>query len=430
MFKKNSNSELGSGFSFKNMVKYIASFLPKEKILGKSKSKVAKIKHDMEIQLYRNFFTNNKNNFKDSAWRKKNLKDVPFDEILKNGKENKIFPKCILDESQDSKIKSKIKGHQENTGIYLWSLGYDPEKCLGVGANGVVWKCGKEALKVTCDSTKFGFFKVNAVEDEKSDSSKLSKIMETPSAKDSLVSAEYDVESEKEVGGCKRGVFKSELASGGDLEHYEFDAKEYRKFLDILGCAVNTLKGLELIHKNNYSHNDVKPENLLAIGKKSQSVINKIAADGCDYSDGSVVVKVADFGAMTEIDHTTKVFANKYFYAPDVYNLSKEAVDKRDVYSLGAVLLYLLIGCPVSQAKNWASKLEKSSDVEKFCDLGSGRNLLDEYGCSDDLKRSKFLEFLKIIQKMVATSFRNRLSVWEACQAMKIVSHMGNGRLS
>ncbi len=410
------------GSTIRNFTKQGTGF-----ISGKFKRKAKSTNASIELEnMFYVLLFKNKSNFVSPTTRVETLNRIPFKDILEYGREYHIFPSEVLDENQDSKIKSKIKGHQENTGIYLWTLGYNPEKCLGVGANGVVWKCGNEALKVTCDSTKFGFFKVNAVKDEKSDSSKLSKIMEAPGAKDSLVSAEYDVESEKEVGGGKRGVFKSELASGGDLEHYKFIVEGYKKFINILVCAINVLKGLLIIHMNGYSHNDVKPENLLVIGKKSQSVINKLAADGCDYSDGSVVVKVADFGAMTEIDHTTKVFANKYFYAPDVYNLSKEAVDKRDVYSLGAVLLYLLIGCPISQAKNWANKLEKSSDLEKFCSINSKRNLLLEYGCTEENKKRKFLEFLRIILLMIASSYKNRLSVKEAYQFMRNISFMAN----
>ncbi len=367
----------------------------------------------------------------DPGWRKYLFSDVSFEDIIKYW--NYLFPSHIKDENIPEKIRKKLKSHQKNTGIYLWVHGYEPLRCVGVGSNGVVWICknsanGEFVVKVTCDSKMFGLIKVAASEDEISNCERLEEIINKDENKASkyLIVAKHDLRLGENTS-KKRAVFISDLADKGDLEHYESKKEYYDRFIEILETGINVLKGLKILHDEGYSHNDVKPDNLLAITEKSDMAVSQ--ANKSEDQE-RVVVKVADFGCITKIDSklNQKLFANRYFCPPDMQNIREDAVAKRDVYSLGVVLLYLLIGCSKSKAKDWAKKLEKSRELYDFCNEVAGKNLLVRYGAfAEPKKAEKFIEFLKVIQQMVASSYSKRLSVDDSFRYMRNVSLMSDG---
>lgn len=330
-------------------------------------------------------------------------------------------------------FKNKFKSHQKNTGVYLYENGYTPIKCIGVGANGVVWICQASngenvVVKVTCDSKMFGLVKIEASKEEIANAGVLKKIIngnETNASKYLVISEHDDRQKDADK---KRALFTSELADKGDLGHYRSAKQGYARFIEILETGLNVLKGLKILHDAGYSHNDIKPENLLAITEHNSNTAVEQAEKSGDQEN--IVVKLADFGCITRIKSKLhqKWFANRYFYPPDMQNLREEAVDKRDVYSLGAVLLYLLVGCAESKAKDWAKKLEKSRDLKKFCNLGRGKNLLIMYDLDfNPNKTNKIIAFLKVVQQMVASSYSNRLNVDESFRYMRNVSLMSDG---
>ncbi len=330
------------------------------------------------------------------------LKEVPNKYLLKVAPEKSLDPK-----------NKKLGRHQKNTGVFLWKQGYIPEELLGVGANGVVWKCkvgnSYKAVKVTCNKT-FGPLKiVNATKDEVEDAGKLKVMDEKDIAyvnyqnKDKQFKASKYLSISKDSGKFdnNKHVFESELASG-DLSssnrNYDIDT--------IVRMVKQILKGLKVIHDAGYSHNDVKPDNLLIIDRYS----NKL-------KENKKSVKLADFGAMTKIDNTHKIFVNSKFGPPDWYNTSPECVGKRDVYALGTVLLYLIVGSKnINESKKLAKELY-SKGPEEFCE---NYKLKEKY-CLKDRKFdsnsfTKLINLLITIQLMVADSYKKRISIDESLE--------------
>lgn len=369
--------------------------------------------------------------------RKAQLQKISNEDILKYFEG--VYPPEIKDDNVSEEKRKKLGKHMKNTGVYLWKKGYNPEKLLGIGANGVVWKCkkgsGYKAVKVTCDGSTFGIIPVKAVAAEKHDVDVLKGLIGDRTDADRYLFAPKYQQDDKAADEEEkdRAIFESALADKGDLEHYKSDKKEYEKFLFILKTAVNVLKALEILHEKGYSHNDVKPDNLFVITSSNA----RSAANEADKipEDEEVDVKLADFGAMTRIDASIfdqKLFANRYFYAPDMRNLHKEAVDKRDVYSLGAVLVFMFVGCTLQQAKAMAKKLENSNNLDRFCDdktvkSALGKHLLLYYnsGAHPD-RNKKIVAFLKVLQWMIASSYKKRCTVQEALVEMEKVANMSD----
>ena len=246
------------------------------------------------------------------------LKNIPFYLLIKNAPS----------EAQDPKNK-KLKKHQKHTGVYLWSLGYDVDEFIGAGCSAVVWKCkdGK-AMRVACDNKLLGFIKMSDAASEIKDSNEIEKILEkNPKNSKYLFSAKHI----QDVGKSSKAVFETELAKHGDLQKFQGDTSYKKNIERILQMASDALKGLKVLHDAGYSHNDIKPDNIL-VGEKT----NK-------HGETRVALKIADFGAMTKIKDTYKIFTNKNFHAPDFYKISKGAVEGRDIYSLGCIFIGLLI---------------------------------------------------------------------------------------
>ncbi|MFG1731173.1 protein kinase [Paenibacillus sp. 843] len=95
------------------------------------------------------------------------------------------------------------------------------------------------------------------------------------------------------------------------------------------------LSGIAYLHDRKISHRDLAPHNILLFKE----------------SDGSIVVKVADFGLAKDKrsqSKSTGLFVNGYgragYTAPEQLNSLKSADHLSDIYSLGAMLYYLLSG--------------------------------------------------------------------------------------
>ncbi|MBW4081263.1 protein kinase [Paenibacillus sp. S150] len=95
------------------------------------------------------------------------------------------------------------------------------------------------------------------------------------------------------------------------------------------------LNGVDYLHDRKISHRDLAPHNILLFKE----------------SDGSILVKVADFGLAKDkhsLSKSTGLFVNGYgragYTAPEQLNSLKSADHLSDIYSLGAMLYYLLSG--------------------------------------------------------------------------------------
>ena len=344
-------------------------------------------------------------------------KNVPTGEQRKNFLEGisakklkNITPESALDSSQDKNKTKKLGSHQKNTGVYLWREGYDPEKLLGAGANGVVWKCkDNKAIKVTCDK-KFGPFKlVNATKEEIEDVEKMKGILEKSHRYTSSQVKDKDIDAKRYLALNETGskindnkqIFASELAKG-DLTSKVSEIQGKKDVSNIIKMGTQALKALKVIHDAGYSHNDVNPNNLLVVERVSKKLgVNKDT------------IQLADFGAMTKINETSKIFVNSNFSAPDWYKTSPAAVAKRDVYALGAVLLFMLVpNKSIGDSKKMAKYLY-SNGPEKFYDKYKLESIYKP------AQKSKIINLLIAVQLMVADSYSNRLSVDVALDKMQ-----------
>ena len=344
-------------------------------------------------------------------------KNVPTGEQRKNFLEGisakklkNITPKSVLDSSQDKNKTKKLGSHQKNTGVYLWREGYDPEELLGSGANGVVWKCDdNKAIKVTCDK-KFGPFKlVNATKEEIEDVEKMKGILEKSHRYTSSQGKDKNIDAKRYLALNETGskindnkqIFASKLAKG-DLTSKVSEIQGKKDVSNIIKMGTQALKALKVIHDAGYSHNDVKPDNLLVVERFSKKLgVNKDT------------IQLADFGAMTKINETSKIFVNSNFSAPDWYKTSPAAVAKRDVYALGAALLFMLVpNKSIGDSKKMAKYLYSNGPEELY-----DKYKLESIYKSDQEQKIKSL--LRTVQLMVADSYSNRLSVDVALDKMQ-----------
>ena len=328
---------------------------------------------------------------KNNQQRANLLKNIPFDLLIKNAPS----------EAQDPKNK-KLKKHQKHTGVYLWSLGYDVDEFIGAGCSAVVWKCkdGK-AMRVACDNKLLGFIKMSDAASEIKDSNEIEKILEkNPKNSKYLFSAKHI----QDVGKSSKAVFETELAKHGDLQKFQGD-NSYKKNIErILQMASDALKGLKALHDSGYSHNDIKPDNIL-VGEKTKK-------DGTSR----INLKIADFGAMTKIKNTSKILTNRNFHAPDFYKISKGAVEGRDIYSLGCIFIGLLIE-DNNFSKNYQKLAKELTSIksENFFN----KYLKDIYQNIIESEKNTLIDFLDLISKMVQSSYSNRISIDEAIENIK-----------
>lgn len=346
------------------------------------------------IEKHKNMLENIESAKKKSGQQRANLlENVPFDLLIKYAPEK----------VQDPQNK-KLKNHQKHTGVYLWSLGYDPEEFVGAGCSAVVWKCKNgKAMRVACDNKLLGFIKMNDSTSEIKDSNEIEEILKNNHKSNRyLFSTKYI--QVHDVRKSDKAVFETELAKHGDLQKFQ-NSNSYKKNIKcILQMASDALKGLKALHDAGYSHNDIKPDNIL-VGEKTKK-------DGTNR----INLKIADFGAMTKITNTNKIFTNKNFHAPDFYKTDKKAVGGRDIYSLGCIFIGLIIE-DTNFSKDY-QKLAKdltSIKSENFFD----KYLKDTYKNIVEPEKNILIKFLNLISGMVQSSYSQRISIDDAIENIK-----------
>ena len=323
--------------------------------------------------------------------REEVLKDVPFDLLIKNAPP----------EAQDPKDK-KLRNYQKHTGVYLWSLGYDVDKFIGAGCSAVVWKCKNgKAMRVACNNKYLGFIEINNATSEIKDAEEINKIIGDDQKKSKHLFTTKHIKVGKD---SSKAVFETELAKHGDLQKFQGDTSYKKNIERILQMASDALKGLKVLHDAGYSHNDIKPDNIL-VGEKTKK-----------NGETRAALKIADFGAMTKINNTYKIFTNRNFHAPDFYKLNKKAVAGRDIYSLGCIFIGLLIE-DNNFSKNYQKLAKELTSIksENFFN----KYLKDIYQNIIEPEKDILIEFLDLISKMVQSSYSNRISIDEAIENIK-----------
>ncbi len=318
--------------------------------------------------------------------RQNALRDIPFEFLVKNA------PK----EAQDPKNSKKLKSYQKNTGVYLWSLGYDLRKFIGAGCSAVIWerKDGK-VMRVACNNKYLGFIETNDAVSEVKDSKTIEDIIRDKERNSKHLFVAKHIETDHDKSG--KAVFETELASHGDLQKFKNENYKY-DIQSILQMASDSLKGLKVLHDKGYSHNDIKPDNILVTDKTKKDKSSRIN------------LKIADFGAMTRIDNTYKIFTNKKFRAPDFWKLNKEAVEKRDVYSLGCIFIGLLM-----KDENFSQNYQRFS--KELINIGA-ENFSSKY-LEHFTPDEKIIPFLNLIMLMVKPDYKSRVDVDQALTKLK-----------
>ncbi|MBQ3092986.1 MAG: serine/threonine protein kinase [Clostridia bacterium] len=300
----------------------------------------------------------------------------------------------------------KFHSYQTNTGVYLWKKGYDIDKCLGCGASAVAWtlKNGNTVARVVCDR-RYGPFRIETSKFEISDAGKMDilKRISAEKAFTKYMSSAMAVTPESDEG---KAVFTATLASKGPLDKYVLTN-------DINLCTLvrlckHGLKGLHGLHAGGYSHNDIKPDNLFVDSKPTSRNITK----------SKDILNLADFGAMTQIAKTHNIFTNIKFSPPDAWKiLSKEAMGKKDIYSLGLVFLGLFIGD--KQFKKDLKKISREliTDIDSFY----SKYLAKIYKSENPDKVTKFAQ---IISKMVEPDHKKRCTIDDALKETQELSNI------
>ncbi|MCQ2818156.1 MAG: serine/threonine-protein kinase [archaeon] len=113
----------------------------------------------------------------------------------------------------------------------------------------------------------------------------------------------------------------------------------------IRNISFQILQGLAYMHKNNFFHRDMKPENIL------------ISRDQ---------VKLADFGLAKEIHSNppfTDYVATRWYRAPEVILNDKNYSLQIDIFALGAIIAELYNGKPLFPGKQASEQMAKICEV-------------------------------------------------------------------
>lgn len=133
---------------------------------------------------------------------------------------------------------------------------------------------------------------------------------------------------------------------GGELKDRIKSLKRYEEN-DAIRIMANLLKALDHIHSKNVVHRDLKPENLILVSKED------------DFD-----VRIADFGLATIMNKPLfERCGTPGFVAPEI--LSGKGYDfKVDIFSMGAILYFLLTGKHAFRGCNPASILRNNEECK------------------------------------------------------------------
>ena len=131
---------------------------------------------------------------------------------------------------------------------------------------------------------------------------------------------------------------------GQNLFEYAKNMNEIPEY-KIRNIAFQILQGLAYMHKNNFFHRDMKPENILISGDQ---------------------VKLADFGLARDINSEppfTDYVATRWYRSPEVILNSKVYSSPIDIFALGAIIAELYTGVPLFPGK------EANDQMNKICEI-------------------------------------------------------------
>jgi protein kinase len=167
-----------------------------------------------------------------------------------------------------------------------------------------------------------------------------------------------------------------------NMNLYEFMTKNNREIpeIKIRNIIFQVLQGLNFMHKQNFFHRDMKPENIL---------VNEDQ------------VKIADFGLARELNNKsnlTDYVATRWYRSPEVILKSKNYHSPIDIFALGAIMAELYNKRPLFPGKNEHEQIYKICEVLGTpIDWTEGINLASKIGLK--FPSSKALKLKNIIPR-------------------------------
>mgnify|MGYP001062800602 CR=1 FL=1 len=109
----------------------------------------------------------------------------------------------------------------------------------------------------------------------------------------------------------------------------------------------DVLKGLELLHNNNYVHRDFYPGNIMIHNQNGKSIVT-----------------IIDFDETQKMNATTKpCFRYSGYHAPEIVLYDNTYDEKSEVFAVGVIMWELLFGnCPFSGYNYFGAVIAKSWD--------------------------------------------------------------------
>ena len=166
----------------------------------------------------------------------------------------------------------------------------------------------------------------------------------------------------------------------GDLENLlqvKYPKGMSSKLIRKIFSQINS--GLKLILMNGKCHRDLKPSNIL------YSYINDEKTD--------FIIKIGDFGLITDLNETGSNVGSKLFKAPEVEN--GKYSNKSDLYSIGIILYYLKTGEYIFEGKKDIEILinKENNKIKKDTDDEILNNLIKNLVVKDPHERMEWDDY-------------------------------------
>ena len=200
----------------------------------------------------------------------------------------------------------------------------------------------------------------------------------------------------------------------GDQDLYAF-LDDYKDGCteDVVRSVIRiTTLGLRHCHRQGIAHRDVKPENVLVMGAPGDWATIEAQRDPAQRG----VVKLCDFGLCADVssgEHLTDFVGSPGFIAPELL-LAKSYDGKRaDVWSLGCVMLEMLLGHEVF-TNLWCPPYDHLHDDEAFRDA-VGETVLQVKLGSTQCAPSPALRML--VEQLLELDPARRATIDQLCEA-------------